>query len=215
MARRARIGRKGYEIAPEDRAYIYRRDDYSCLGCGVCSDLTIDHITPISRGGADHRSNYQTLCRSCNARKGATFADYRPSADGQMWFTLDPPKPTLSERFLLKIRVSDDGCWLWTGARNSAGTGVMKVDGRPETASRVSWLIENGQLPDGQLYRTCGRDCVFAEHLALTPPLAELCPNGHPYAGSNVVHEGDRRRCRTCKNARARRYARKRALQAT
>lgn len=31
--------------------------------------MTIDHIKPISRGGADAYHNYQTMCRDCNGKK--------------------------------------------------------------------------------------------------------------------------------------------------
>lgn len=33
--------------------------------------MTKDHILPKSKGGADHHSNYQTMCSPCNSRKGA------------------------------------------------------------------------------------------------------------------------------------------------
>lgn len=33
--------------------------------------LTVDHIIPLSRGGADHYDNYMILCRECNRRKGS------------------------------------------------------------------------------------------------------------------------------------------------
>ncbi|NUR00416.1 MAG: HNH endonuclease [Streptomyces sp.] len=40
-----------------------------CVKCGSVFDLTADHIIPRSRGGTDHMSNIQVLCRSCNSRK--------------------------------------------------------------------------------------------------------------------------------------------------
>lgn len=41
--------------------------------CSICHQrpaTTIDHITPVSRGGTDDPSNLQPACRACNARKG-------------------------------------------------------------------------------------------------------------------------------------------------
>lgn len=66
-------------IHPADRAYIYERDGYACLRCGS-SNLTIDHVQPESLGGRSIRSNFQTLCLSCNAWKGVRVGvefDYR------------------------------------------------------------------------------------------------------------------------------------------
>ena len=41
-----------------------------CAICETTQRLEIDHIIALSRGGQDLESNYQVLCRSCNARKG-------------------------------------------------------------------------------------------------------------------------------------------------
>ena len=41
-----------------------------CQNCGRIDNLTIDHITPISKGGTDDLVNLQCLCRHCNRRKG-------------------------------------------------------------------------------------------------------------------------------------------------
>jgi 5-methylcytosine-specific restriction endonuclease McrA len=42
-----------------------------CSLCGATSDLTVDHIIPLKRGGETRLDNYRVLCRSCNSRRGA------------------------------------------------------------------------------------------------------------------------------------------------
>lgn len=53
------------------RHEVYSRDGYRCLHCKSRRDLSLDHIYPFSLGGEDTYENLQTLCRPCNARKGA------------------------------------------------------------------------------------------------------------------------------------------------
>ena len=53
------------------RQSVYERDGWSCVYCDSPDDLTLDHIQPFSLGGPDTVENLQTLCRSCNSRKGA------------------------------------------------------------------------------------------------------------------------------------------------
>lgn len=45
---------------------------YVCAasGCRETTDLTIDHVVPLSRGGTDELSNLRFLCRKHNSAKG-------------------------------------------------------------------------------------------------------------------------------------------------
>jgi 5-methylcytosine-specific restriction enzyme A len=52
------------------RAYVFDRDRNACCLCGTTENLTIDHIIPLAKGGTNDLSNFQTLCRQCNSRKG-------------------------------------------------------------------------------------------------------------------------------------------------
>jgi len=49
---------------------VFERDVYRCKCCETHLDLTVDHIHPESKGGDLSMDNLQTLCRSCNSKKG-------------------------------------------------------------------------------------------------------------------------------------------------
>lgn len=73
----------------------------------------------------------------------------------------------LSERFLEKTRRDSSGCLIWIGAVNANGYGTLIVDGKIETASRVSYQLFVGPIPPGALIRhKCDvRACVEPAHL--------------------------------------------------
>ena len=63
---------KQKEKIPDDiRWKVWERDNFTCQKCGGRRNLTIDHIHPESKGGKATLENCQTLCNSCNSRKGA------------------------------------------------------------------------------------------------------------------------------------------------
>lgn len=54
---------------PSIRAQVLARDRFTCQMCGGRSDLEVDHIIPVARGGSWEPSNLQTLCSDCHKDK--------------------------------------------------------------------------------------------------------------------------------------------------
>tara|TARA_Y100000589_G_scaffold326889_1_gene367581 strand:- start:147 stop:677 length:531 start_codon:yes stop_codon:yes gene_type:complete len=60
-----------YKEVSLSRKNILLRDNNTCQYCShKCTDLSIDHILPRSRGGADSWENVTTACLKCNVQKG-------------------------------------------------------------------------------------------------------------------------------------------------
>jgi hypothetical protein len=58
------------QLSPELRALVLERDGHKCRRCPATENLALDHIRPVSAGGFTTAANLQTLCKSCNSRKG-------------------------------------------------------------------------------------------------------------------------------------------------
>lgn len=77
---------------------------------------------------------------------------------------------TLVERFYGKVErlEGDDACWLWLGAKNTNGYGVVRVATQLLLAHRVSWRIAHRRKPplDREIAHRCDvRACVRPSHL--------------------------------------------------
>lgn len=64
------------------RLMLLKADQKTCL-CYLCGkliakkELSLDHVTPLSRGGADDESNWKETHKACNSAKGAlTYEEY-------------------------------------------------------------------------------------------------------------------------------------------
>lgn len=64
-------GYKKVPIPPDIRWTIWERDEFACQICGARRHLSVDHIYPESKGGDLSMENLQTLCKSCNSKKGS------------------------------------------------------------------------------------------------------------------------------------------------
>ncbi|MFC1640173.1 HNH endonuclease [Gemmatimonadota bacterium] len=59
------------------RADIFNRDAYRCVYCArvfTDTELTLDHVQPLVKGGDHSPGNLVTACAHCNSRKGGHAA---------------------------------------------------------------------------------------------------------------------------------------------
>lgn len=134
----------------------------------------------------------------------------------------------LEERIWQKVAVGDWlDCWVWTASTSVSGYGEVHADGKTRKAHRVLYELMVGPIPDGMhLDHTChtadrsclgGNDCLHRRcvspfHMDVVTPeentrrgrsgireaLKTHCPQGHEYAGDNVIVRCGRRHCGAC-----------------
>ena len=70
-------------VSSEVREKVYSKYNGRCAYCGSkvhYKDMQIDHVFPLSLGGADTEDNYLPSCSACNFRKGKlTLEKFRKS----------------------------------------------------------------------------------------------------------------------------------------
>jgi hypothetical protein len=153
-------------------------------------------------------------CGKPHNAKGYCMGHYRAARRGDLdsYKGLRP----LEERLWERIVEGEGGCWLWTGATSSAGYGQIGLGQVNLYTHRVVYELLVVDIPEGlELDHTCRvRNCCNPAHLdpvtssvnkSRVGSRKQACPQGHPYAGDNLVTERDgSRKCRICCNARRR-----------
>ena len=132
------------------------------------------------------------------------------------------------ERYWLSIDFDPSGCWLWTGAIEASGYGIVSVAGRLMKAHRLSFFLHRGAIPIGKepdhLCRV--RRCVHPYHLEPVTHRENMmrgnslqahnankaqCEHGHPFDEEDTRFNGPHkyRSCRTCDRLRSTRGRRR------
>lgn len=89
-------------IPPLTNRELFLRDAQLCMYCGgefQASELTRDHVVPLSRGGRDRWQNVVTACKHCNTRKGC-----RKPEEANMPLLAIPYVPNWAEYLALSNR---------------------------------------------------------------------------------------------------------------
>lgn len=80
-------------------------------------------------------------------------------------------KLTVEQRFWSKVSKQENGCWLWTAAKNGHGYGSFRISikDKNKIAHRYSFELVNGPIPVGMiLCHSCDvTSCVNPDHLFL------------------------------------------------
>ncbi len=138
------------------------------------------------------------------------------------------PEPVPAFRRLWKFfLVSDDGCWEFTGAKDTRGYGQIRGDnGTPRDPHLVLWEALRGPVPEGlELDHLCrNTSCLRPDHLEPVTHLENVrrgdaglhnavkthCPRGHEYSVTNTyVNTKGSRVCRACRVQANDRYRRR------
>lgn len=120
-----------------------------------------DCLTPIP---ARRRLCDQHRAARERARARAKTSRYEPVRRA---YALLGRRGTPLERFTVKYRIAENGCWLWHAASDKRGYGQLHVDGRLVKAHRWSFEHFRHQIPAGhELDHLCRQPaCVNPEHL--------------------------------------------------
>ncbi len=95
-----------------NRHTVFARDEHRCQYCGrrcATAQLSLDHVTPKSKGGETSWENVVCCCLGCNIKKGG-----RTPQEAHMKLIAKPVRPKRSPLITLKLRNPKYHAWrIW------------------------------------------------------------------------------------------------------
>jgi 5-methylcytosine-specific restriction endonuclease McrA len=101
---------QGSKMVRFSRYNVFWRDQLTCQYCGHqdhSTNLTFDHVIPVSRGGPTNWSNVVTCCKPCNMKKAN-----RTPEEASIRLLKKPQRPKWTPHLCLKLKDNDPDDWL-------------------------------------------------------------------------------------------------------
>lgn len=136
-----------------------------------------------------------------------------------------------------KIKINENGCWVWTGEITYQGYGKIYINGKNRNAHRYFYEQVKGKIPEGlTIDHLCrNKACVNPEHLEAVTLLENIrrslkykkprvknpnCPKGHPFDENNLYFYRNKngrgkRLCRKCRAINQDNYRKRLAMGIT
>lgn len=119
----------------------------------------------------------------------------------------------------LKRKITDDGCWIWTGLLDKDGYGILSTSYFKMSVHRIAafiWLKDFTEDQQALHKITCPRkNCFNPDHLYSGTHQDNMndiktlkshhntkktqCPKGHEYTEENTYLDSRKRKCKKCR----------------